>query len=237
MGNKKWKEFQKQTEACYLNMTQVQIDSSCWHRAFDTLKGLVNEEREMQPEYGAELYMLDESTEFRYDVQGWLEDYLDEMDMQDEHEKLLEICDELLDMFRWEEWSPSDIKFRKVSALGCLGRNEAASEFCRQWLLEEPDSVWAVTASIYTAIAVRDMELAEGLIGQYIQEETSCTEENDILFSVASVYYQIAGDQEKKQQIDQKLEDYDKLVGEYLGDGIEEEDGEDIWGEGSILSF
>lgn len=223
MRNKRWKEFQKRTGECYLNLAETKKDISCWNRAFDILKEIVAEERDHEPGYGTELYLLDEGTDYQYDVQGWLEDYLDEVDMQEEYGKLVEVCDELLGMFRWEEWRPSDIKFRKASALGALGKNEAASAFCKKWLAEEPDNIWAVTAGVYADIALRDMEAAGRLIGQYIQEETICTEENDILFAAASVYYQITGDQEKKQKIDWKLEAYDELVGEYLRGGGEED--------------
>ena len=48
----------------------------------------------------AELYQLDEETDYAYDIQGWLEDYLDDLDMRESKEKLLEVCDELIGMFR-----------------------------------------------------------------------------------------------------------------------------------------
>ncbi|MCI8789202.1 MAG: hypothetical protein HFH92_08860 [Lachnospiraceae bacterium] len=64
----------------------------------------------------AELYQLDEETDYAYDIQGWLEDYLDDLDMRESKEKLLEVCDELIGMFRWEEEKPSDIRFLKNAA-------------------------------------------------------------------------------------------------------------------------
>ena len=74
----------------------------------------------------AELYQLDEETDYAYDIQGWLEDYLDDLDMRESKEKLLEVCDELIGMFRWEEEKPSDIRFLKSAALKSLGRAEEA---------------------------------------------------------------------------------------------------------------
>ena len=46
-----------------------------------------------------------------HDVQGWLEDSLDDLDMRESKKKLLEVCDELIGLFRWEEEKPSDIRF------------------------------------------------------------------------------------------------------------------------------
>lgn len=86
----------------------------------------------------AELYQLDEETDYAYDIQGWLEDYLDDLDMRESKEKLLEVCDELIGMFRWEEEKPSDIRFLKSAALKSLGRAEEAAAFCKKWLAEEP---------------------------------------------------------------------------------------------------
>ncbi len=75
----------------------------------------------------AELYQLDEETDYAYDIQGWLEDYLDDLDMRESKEELLEVCDELIGMFRWEEEKPSDIRFLKSAALKSLGRTEEAA--------------------------------------------------------------------------------------------------------------
>lgn len=230
MKDKKWKEFQRQSEKCYLSMTGVKEDKECWNKAFEILKEIITNGRNEQPGYGAELYLLDEDTDYCYDVQGWLEDYLDELDMREAHEKLLEVCDELIGMFQWKEDSPSSIKFTKASTLSAMGRKDDAVEFCRQWLADESDNIAAVTANIYTDIEIEDWEAAEQLIKQHIHEETQCTEENDILFIAASTYYQKTGNEKEKERIDQALEAYEEYLEEYfMGD---EEDDDVMWEEG-----
>lgn len=57
-------------------------------------------------------------------MQGWLEDCLDEIDMREDNECLLRMCDDLLNMFEWSEYTGSDLKFRKAMALGALGRKK-----------------------------------------------------------------------------------------------------------------
>lgn len=234
MKNRKWKEFEKWTEKCYLVMSGIQNDRECWDKAFHVLREIAADEGSAQPERGIEPYQLDEDTDYEYDVQGWLEDYLDDLDMHEEYEKLLDTCGELLEMFRWEDGAASDIKFTKASALKSLGRNDDAMKFCRQWLAEEADNIYAVTASIYADIAARDLKAAEDLIKQHVPEGTQCTEENDILFTAASAYYKETGDRKEKKRIDQEIAAYEKRLKEYFMGGGYEEDDEFLWDDGEL---
>lgn len=223
MKSKKWDEFQKLTGKCYACLAGIEQDRGCWQEAFAVLKEIITEVRSRRPEYFAELYQLDEETDYRYDVEGWLEDYLDEVDMQEEHEKTLEVCDDLLGMFRWEEEKPSNIKFLKASALGNLGRNEDALQFCRQWMAEEPDNIMAVTSNIYIDIKSHAYEDAEKLIKQHIQEGTRCTEENDILFTAASDFYKVSGNKKEQKRMERALQEYEDDLEKYLM-GMDEDD-------------
>lgn len=240
MKNKRWKEFGKLTGKCYVAMgTGVQGDA-IWNQTFEALKAVIADERSSKPENAAELYLLDEITDYEYDVQGWLEDYLDELDMGKDKEKLLKVCDELLEMFRWEEEAPTDIKFLKSSALSALGRKDEAVEFCKEWLKEEPDNLESAAANIYALLEVNDMETAERLIKQYIQEDAECTDENDVLFEAAVAYYKKAGNKKEMKRLDKAREEYNKQIAHFLlefdgneGDEFiwddEDEDGDFLW--------
>lgn len=230
MKNKKWKQFGQLKEKCYLDMAGIKSDHKSWNKGFELFKELVDDMKNEQPDGKLELYQMDEITDFEYDVEGWLEDYLDELDMHEEYGHLLEVCDALLEMFSWEEDMPSDIRFRKVSVLGALKRNDEAAEFGRKWLEEEPDNISAVTANVYASLALHDMETAEKLIRQHISDDTECTDENDILFTAASTYYQAAGKKKEKKRIDQAIKAYEKYLEElWLGD--DECEDEFIWGD------
>lgn len=111
------------TEKCLYTMTGMEKDHECWNQAFELFKELVSDMKSERPDGKIELYQVDDITNFEYDVQGWMDDYLDKLDMNSEY-------DQLLEMFCWKEDNPSDIKFQKVSALDSLGRNdEAASKY------------------------------------------------------------------------------------------------------------
>lgn len=223
MKNKKWKEFEELTGKCYRHLAGFGEDRVCWQNAFETLKQILAEERSRTPDYGAELSQLDDDTDYRYDVQGWLEDYLDEVEMDQEAERLLQVCEELLELFQWKEDNPSDIKFLKASALGSMNRTDDEAAFCKQWLAEEPENILAVTASIYASLASGELETAGQLIKQHIREETQCTQENDILFTAASIYYQETGNKKEKKRIDQELKKYEKFLEEFFMGGGEDE--------------
>lgn len=231
MIKKKWKRFEQLTGKCYSVMAGIEKDRECWNQAFALFRELVHDMAGEQPEGKIELYQVDEITDFEYDVEGWLEDYLDEIDLREEYGRLLEVCDTLLEMFCWEEDSPSDIKFRKVSVLGALRRNDEAAEFCRKWLSEDPGDISAVTASVYASLARHDMETAEKLIRQHISEDTQCTEENDILFTAASAYYKAAGKKKEKKRIDEAIEAYEKYLEEFWQGGDEDAF---VWGEDDL---
>ena len=53
-----------------------------------------------------------------------MEDCLDEIDMREEYETLLTMCNDLLELFGWPEYSDSDIKFRKATVLRELGKQK-----------------------------------------------------------------------------------------------------------------
>ena len=49
--------------------------------------------------------MLDEATDYKYDISEWLEDCLDEIDMREEYEVLFCMCDTLLSLFSWPDYT------------------------------------------------------------------------------------------------------------------------------------
>ncbi len=56
-------------------------DINDWNDCFDVLIQIIENERESNPDFGRELDLLDDETDYRHDVQGWIEDYLDENDV------------------------------------------------------------------------------------------------------------------------------------------------------------
>ena len=112
--------------------------------------------------------MLDEATDYKYDISEWLEDCLDEIDMREEYEVLFCMCDTLLSLFSWPDYTGSDLKFRKSCVLEALGRKNEAVSFCCKWFEKEPENIMAATAYVYALIGAKEYETAEKLIHQFI---------------------------------------------------------------------
>ncbi len=216
MLSKKWKRFSSLTGKCYNNMVGAEKDGSCWAQAFELLKEIICEERQKNPDFAPQLEMIDDVTDYEYDIQGWLEDCLDELDMRGEYEALLRMTDDLLGMFSWPEYTDSDIKFDKSSALGSLGRNEEAVKFCESWIKEEPDNIVAAAAGVYAYIRTKEYDAAQDLVDRFISDKSKCGDEDSIMFVAASKLYEATGTKKEKKQIDKALQDYDKYLEDYF---------------------
>lgn len=224
MKNQNWKKFSKLTEKCYLNMIGAEKNGSCWQQAFELLKEIVLEERKEHPNYASQLETLDDATDYDYDIQGWLEDCLDEIDMKGEYETLLSMCEDLLNLFEWPEYTGSDIRFQKASALGALDRCEEAADYCREWIEKEPENIVAATAGVYAFIEMNQFEEAEELIDRFISDKSVCSDENDIMFIAAAKLYEAAGKRAEKRRIDKAMKEYEKYLKEYYESfGVDEE--------------
>ncbi len=229
MQNKKWKKFSKLTGKCYNNMIGVEKDGSCWEQAFELLKEIILEERKENPNFAAQLEMIDDATDYEYDIQGWLEDCLDEIDMWKEYEVLLKMCDDLLELFDWPEYMDSDIKLKKAVVLGELGRKSEAVKYCKEWMEDEPENLMAATAGVYAFIDTKEFNEAEKIVDRFIVDKSECSDENDILLIAASKLYEAMGKTKEKKQIDQAIQKYEEYLEEYFSefDPDEEFDFED----------
>ena len=216
MLNKKWKRFNKLTGKCYLNMIGTEKDGSCWLQAFELMKEIILEERKSDPQFVSELEMIDDATDYAFDIQGWLEDCLDEIDMREEYETLLKMCNDLLELFGWPEYTGSDIRFRKATVLRELGRTKESVEFCKKWMQKEPGNVVAATSGVYAFISTKEYDAAETLVDRFIINKSECLDENDIMFIAASKLYEAMGKKKEKREIDKAIKKYDEYMEEYI---------------------
>lgn len=230
MQNQKWKKFKKLTEKCYSHMIGAEKDGSCWMQAFALLKEIVLEERALHGDFAPQLEMLDDVTEYEYDIQGWLEDCMDELDMRGDHHRLLSMCDDLLELFDWPGYTGSDIRFLRASALGGLGRKEERAAYCRAWIEQEPENIVAAAAGVYAFMKTKEFEAAEKLVDRFIEDKSLCTEDNDIMFTAASRLYEAQGKRKEKRQVDKAMEAYEKEIQKYFaGEDFDEDDFDDEW--------
>ena len=208
--NKLWKKFEKLSSKCYANMEQSDVNLEDWDNAFSVLMEIIKEDAV------PELYLLDDRTDYQFDVCGWLDDYLDELEILEKNEEVQSICEQLLGLFKWEEEDPGELNFRIASAMREQGKKEEAHAFCERWYQKNTEDVLAATALIYAKIAIRDYAGGKKLVDQYISEDTVCTEDNDIIFTAASLLYKLSGNKKAEKAINQAIQQYEEEIEQYF---------------------
>lgn len=74
----------------------------------------------------------------------------------------------------------------------------------------------AVTSLIYSRIGVNDLAGAEKLVEKYISDDSICDEDNDIVFTAASLLYKTKGDKKKEKRINKAIQKYEEELEEYF---------------------
>lgn len=223
-----WEEFETLVGHCYENIIGAYEDNSCWQQAFEMLISIVKNARQEHADFARELYQLEELEENHSDVQGWLDDCMDDLEMHGRWEQVLANCEELLTVFDWKEESPSDWYAVKVSALDELNRSAEAEAFCRGWISQEPENMQAASSMVYTLLRQKKLKEAEEIVDRYLTADTECTDDNDILFIAAERLYEANGNKKRQKQIGRALEEYDRyLEADFLSD--DGEDSDDYW--------
>lgn len=213
---KLWKRFEQLTDRCYTDLAEGGQEMSHWDDGYAALCAVIEEGRSRDKDFARELYLLDDGTDYQYDVQGWLEDYLEELDLHERYADLEAVCRQLLGMFQWEEDSPCAIRSILADSLRSQGRLEDALDYCSQWHAEDPDDTVAAAALIYSQTAVKDWEGAEKIVKKYISEGDPCTEETEFIFDAASVLYKVSGNKKAGARIDRAIKKYEEEVEEAL---------------------
>lgn len=108
----------------------------------------MEEEREKNPDCFRELSEIDQRTENKYNVQGWVDDYFKKLNSIKDYDRIYKDGLRLLDAFQWRQQSPRQIKMRVVGAMERLGMHEAANKYSEEWVGQEPDDINALFAAL-----------------------------------------------------------------------------------------
>lgn len=221
---KLWKKFDKLSSDCYTNMILPTMDTEVWDAAFSVLLDIIDTGRSQNPGFAPELYYLDEVTDYRHDVEGWLEDYLGELGMRHQYDKIRQVGNTLLKLFQWQEEDSSEIRFEIADAMRAQGEELEALAFTEAWYQAEPENILAAVTLVYSRIAVGDLIGAEQILDKYLSEDTLCTDENDIIFTAAELLYKTNGNKKAEKRIRLAIETYEKE----LEAAMTEWDGEEL---------
>lgn len=165
MQKKNWKKLDELIGKCYLSMIGQYDDENIWNKTFDKFIACIQKEREVNVNFGIELYRIDDETDYICDISGWLEDFYDALDMDEDYERIVDVSNQLLELFSWEDESKSEVYHRKASALSRLGRHDEALRLCESWYAKEADNPVAAASLIYSYMGNKDVKNAEKIVG------------------------------------------------------------------------
>ena len=184
---KLWKRLETQMIQSYESMVKENSYMTVWNQAFDTMAEIVENGRDEDQDFAPELFVLDKSRDFMFNLKVWLNDYMAMLEQEEEQEQLEKVCRKLLKLFAWEKASPSDIRFRLASSMLSLNKKKEAGDFCERWYGEDENDPAAAAALIYAWIADRRFKDAQKVVDFWMDKEGGDTEENAEVFGAAAV--------------------------------------------------
>lgn len=144
--NPKWDKFAELTARCYKAVENGNALNECWHNAFAVLMEIIEEERRADNNFARELGDLEKLTDFKFNIEGLILDYLDRLWRVCDYEKICTSGDRIISAFDWNIESSSAIRIKVVNALIKMGKKDEAERYCLEWMQAEPEDVNAVIA-------------------------------------------------------------------------------------------
>lgn len=167
-----------------------------------------------------EIFEVDDATDYEYGIDEWLSDMITAYYVRRDFQKCLQFCEDVKEVFAWEEQSPNEFNEMIGSSLLGMGKVEESDAWFEEWLQREPDNFDCVIACI-TYWQQRDQkEKAKALLDSTM-ESLTCNIENNIMFLRAASLYKMFGDEEKsdyyKSVYDKFIDDMEKNLPHYGG--------------------
>lgn len=152
---------------------------------------------------------LDESTDYEYDFEGWLQDMELELAEAGENEKRLQFCREVLQAFDWEADDDGGYKMAVGECLYALGEAKEGQEWFLSWLKREPHNEDALNGySKCLASSGKEGE-ALALLEKEIGRK-ACNLDNEMLFEFAAYLAGRLGQPEKEKRYQKQRDDFMK---------------------------
>ena len=71
----------------YESMVKENSDMTVWNQAFDTMAEIVENGRDEDQDFAPELFVLDKSRDFMFNLKVWLNDYMEMLEQEEEQEQ------------------------------------------------------------------------------------------------------------------------------------------------------
>ena len=142
--NPEWERFAELTARCYKAAENGNTLNACWNDAFDALMEIVAVKRGEDSSFARELGDMEKLTDFKFNIEGLILDYLDKLWEAGDYETICTNGDKIINTFDWRVESSSAIRTRVINALIKMGKRDGAMQYCQEWIEAEPEDVNAV---------------------------------------------------------------------------------------------
>lgn len=176
-----WNEWEGLAEQGYeMQYTQNEgIMLDCWGKAWEIFQQIMEQEDEKKSITG-----LMEEQDYQYPIDAWLQDFELELGNAKQHEKRIEFCNAVLEMFDWSFDDNSNFLAAIGEALYEQGKVEEGREWFEKWLKKEPNNENAWSVFSWCVQNQDGAEKAYQLIRSKVID-IPCTMSNQLLFERA----------------------------------------------------
>ena len=210
---KSWASTMEQIRKCHLSLIgTTNATTEDWKVAFDSLVSSIKEEKISNVDFANEISDLTSATGSSYDFADILEEYFDHLEENCAWQVVIDSCDEIFSLFKWQTKMPSEYMFRKGNALEKLGKLEEAAKFGEEWLSKYPNDLYAVASNVFLMVEMKKFDRAEELTKKYLTDDLVCDKNTDTFFMAAERLYEITDNINAKQRIEKKIAEYNAMV-------------------------
>lgn len=150
---------------------------------------------------------LMESQDYEYPIDAWLQDMEMELGNVGEHEKRIEFCTEVLEMFDWTYDDGDNFHSAIGEEYYATGKVEEGKNWFEEWLKKEPHNINALNVYSWCVQETEGAKNAYQLVQREVVENT-CTIYNYVLFERAKVLAQHLNREEDLKKIEKQLNSF-----------------------------
>ncbi len=166
------------------------------------------------------VYTLMVEQDYRYPVDGWLQDYEMELGNAGKYEERIAFCKKVLELFDWMEEDDSCFQCGIGESLFREGKTEEAYGHYESWLAEDPQNVNGINSFSWILFENGDAERAYEVIRK-VTWGVSCYADNAMLFMRARQLADHIGKEDESRWYQQQLDKFDDSVRRWQMNGDE----------------
>lgn len=178
-----------------------------WQDAWNVFCSVLEQNTETETLYG-----LMEELDYKYSIDGWLQDYDMELGNARSYEKRIAFCRKVLEMFDWEEADDSCYRCGIGESLFGEGKKEEAYGYYENWLAEDPQNENGINSYSWILFANGETEKAYEVIRRVIWG-VPCSMDNSLLFMRARELADHMGKKDESKWYQEQMDQFEESIG------------------------